>query len=560
MKHILLINPPIADFYQTAIRQQPLGLEYIAAILTEKGYTVHQVDALNTKSKYHLPLPHRLEYLKKFYPAHDLSPFKLFTQYQHFGLSFEEIRSRLKLITPDVIGITANFTSYFNNALTTAKICKQLFPKVPVVMGGHHVTVLPHSALTSGYVDFVILGEGEFVFLELIKILNTKDTTKLANLHGLVFKKETGIQINPPQHYIENLDALPFPNASQNFSRYKMMITSRGCPRGCTFCSIEKVMGKKVRKRSISSIVAEIRQAIAHGVTCIDFEDDNLTFNFTHASTLFKFLIDNFKGQQIRFSAMNGLEVETLNETLIALMKQAGFEWLNIPLVSGNIEVRKQIYRHQSNEKFLSIIKLAQLYQLKVVAYIILGLPEDKLQHMLDDIIFLAGQKLLIGPSVFYPPPGTPIYDLCLAKGYIQPDNFEQLRSSAIPVQTEKFSRTDIVTLFRFVRVINFIKKIIDQNLNHDEHLLPYLHQFKLGDNSLIFNHKLTSDEIGMLLLQQLFINGELKGLTRKTGSETLYQYQWIDYHHSPSLVTAFLQSLNGKRFVGVETAHAFLL
>ena len=113
-KRILLINPPIEDFYQTEIRQEPLGLEYIAALLKKNGFIVYILNALAKKSTKNIPLPKQLFYLKIFYPSDDLSPFKLFTQYQHFGMSLEEIRAELKFINPDFIGISVNFTPYFS--------------------------------------------------------------------------------------------------------------------------------------------------------------------------------------------------------------------------------------------------------------------------------------------------------------------------------------------------------------------------------------------------------------------------------------------------------------
>ena len=318
-------------------------------------------------------------------------------------------------------------------------------------------------------------------------------------------------------------------------------------------------MGKKVRTRSIASVVEEIRIAVERGTKFIDFEDDNLTFNRDRAGKLFQALIDNFSNKGIAFSAMNGLDAETLDDELIYLMKAAGFEWLNIPLVSGNQKVQNRIRRHQSKSKFLEVVQLAKHYELKVVAYLILGLPEDRPEQMLQDIIFLAAQKVLLGPSIFYPPPGTPTYENCLSKGYIKKGNYLELRSSAIPVETKHFQRVDLVTLFRLVRVINYLKQLVDQTLNKDENFYLYLERQVSNANELTYNFKLSFLEIGHKLLYQLFIKGELKGLALKTKANGRFVYQWLNYSHSPILVHNFLQSLKGQRIPGIQQECGFL-
>ena len=237
INRILLINPPIQDFYQTEIRQEPLGLEYLVAILLKNGYNVFIFNALACKSRKCVLFPSLLSYLKKFYPSTDVSPFKLFTHFYHFGKSFEELQQESKDFNPDLIGISANFTPYFETVLKTAKVCKKILPQVPVVMGGHHATAKPGEILQSEYVDYVVLGEGEATFLELLETLSRGRIRKLENMAGIAFKNGLQLVINQPQKFITDLDSLPSPLTSQPL-KHKMIITSRGCPRGCNFCSI----------------------------------------------------------------------------------------------------------------------------------------------------------------------------------------------------------------------------------------------------------------------------------------------------------------------------------
>ncbi len=550
---ILLINPPIEDFYQTKIRQEPLGLEYLAAYLRAHHYTVHILDALNKDNKKTISIPQKLSYLKKYYPVGDISPFKLYGHYKHFGMDDSDIKNHVLTFKPHYIGISSNFTPYFDYALNTAKICKNVYPDVPVIMGGHHVTAAPESALNSGYVDYIILGEGEFTFLKLLNILKHQHYDKLNSFSGIAFRKLDQIQIYPVQEFIANLDELPVPRNVQYFQS-KMILTSRGCPRNCNFCSIEKVMGKRIRLRSVESVIQEITLAIKSGITTIDFEDDTLTFNKKHAIQLFNALIHHFGERDITFSARNGIDANTLDEELIRLIKNAGFRWLNLPLVSGSQQIQNQLSRNQSHTHFSNIIKLAAHYHLKITAYLIIGLPEDNPLRLLDDIIYLATQQVLLGPSIFYPPPGTQTFENCVNRGYIDREDYLKFRSTALAVTTEHFSRNDLITLFRLCRVINYLKYLIDKK---------QISSFQTFSDSVITfsdnmntTHKLDSLEIGQILLHQLFQNGKLRGLKLKQPKNVHYQYEWIEYAQSPQIIERFIKLINMKKIRGVETNH----
>ena len=102
---ILLIQPPVRDFYQTAIRTQPIGLAYLAASLEDHGFAVEILDCQITSRKEALPLPNKFSFIQDHYPRGDLSPLRLFSHYCHFGLSYREIEERMRQSRADVIGI-----------------------------------------------------------------------------------------------------------------------------------------------------------------------------------------------------------------------------------------------------------------------------------------------------------------------------------------------------------------------------------------------------------------------------------------------------------------------
>lgn len=537
IKKILLINPPIQDFYQTEIRQQPLGLKYIQAMLDRAGFETHLLDCLASPQKRTIPIPEPMGYLRSYYHPNDLSPFKLFTHYRHFGLNFDQIAQRIRDLRPDLVGISCNFTPYFDTALETARLCKAILPEVPIVAGGHHVTAEPIEVLKSGYFDFAILGEGEERILKLIAALTSNNTGALKAIDGLAYQDDGKIVVNPIRTYIENLDNLPVPTQSEKIA---MLITSRGCPKNCNFCSIAKVMGKRVRFRSIDRVLDEIALGIKNGIRHFDFEDDHLTADRERARQLFQEIVDRFSGYQLKLSAMNGLLADSLDEYLVRVMKAAGFEWLNVPLVSGSPKVQQRITRHQSYQHFSNVVFWAQNYGLKVVAYLILGLPEDTLEQMLADILFLAGLPVVIGPSVFYPPPGAQTFENCVRQGYISGADFLVYRSTALPVETEYFSRTDLVTLFRLIRAINFLKHWIDSGIAIDYSDLAVC-GFRDADGLLITERKLKPNEIGLLLLDELLTRSRLRGLVLRKRSERRYEYDWLNYEVNQVLIERFV-------------------
>ena len=330
------------------------------------------------------------------------------------------------------------------------------------------------------------------------------------------------------------------------------ILTSRGCPKKCNFCSIHKVMGRKFRYRSVESIITEMRGYISLGVRKFDFEDDHLALNRDRAKTLFRKIIENFSGEKLQISAMNGILADSLDEELISLMKKAGFEWLNIPLVSGSDEVQCKIGRRQNREHFVQVIKWARKYDLKIVAYLILGLPEDTLEQMLDDIIFLSQVPVLIGPSVFYPPPGAETFENCVRQNYISGKDFSLYRSTGYSVETENFERKDLVTLFRLVRLVNFWKGEIDQspanNFSLDDSLV-----FQ-SENDLIFesDEKLSPLQIAEIVTANLMAKKVFFGVKKVSARKNKFGYQFFPYAVSANVLGSFLRKIKSIKISGV--------
>jgi len=467
---ILLIQPPIQDFYQTSIRTQPIGLAYLAASLKNHGHDVEILDC-QTEKKKSIPTRAELSYLKDFYPFDDRSPFKLYTGYYHFGMSYEEIKQRIIGSKADVFGISSSFTPYHGEALEIARIITQWDRRKIVVMGGAHVSCDPEDVLRSPFVDYVVLGEGEVRFPLLLEEIGKGKAKGIEKIDGIGYRKDGEIQINPLQNFIRDLDSLPHPTRELlDLDRYRlrkkrstMIITSRGCPHGCGYCSAHLVMGTSFRTRTPEAILKEMVECQKqYGIRIFDIEDDNFTFDQQRAKQLMNLIIEDFGEEKIELSAMNGVSFASLDGELLKLMRKAGFHTINLSYVSTDPSTKERMGRPKTTTEFDEILEQAERFSLNVTAYAILGMLGQTIEEMVDTLIYLMGKKVLIGPSIYYPTPGTPLFERC-NKEDILPRHPVQWRSSAFPIETKEFNRLDLLTLFRLARVINFIKGKVDE-------------------------------------------------------------------------------------------------
>jgi radical SAM superfamily enzyme YgiQ (UPF0313 family) len=194
-----------------------------------------------------------------------------------------------------------------------------------------------------------------------------------------------------------------------------------------------------------------------YSIQVFDIEDDNFTFDQERAKRLMSLVIENFGEGKLELSAMNGVSFASLDGELLKLMKRAGFHTINLSYVSTDLSTKEKMRRPKGTTEFDKILEETEQFGLNVIAYAILGMPGQTIEEMVNTLIYLMGKKVLIGPSVYYPTPGTPLFERC-KKEDILPPHLSQWRSSAFPIETKEFNRLDLLTLFCLARVINFIK------------------------------------------------------------------------------------------------------
>ena len=473
---VLLIQPPVQDFYDTDVRLQPIGLCYLKTAAKKYLPEVEVVirDYHGGCGRNTVAIPKELRYLVDYYPVADKSPFSAFHQYYHFGKSFDEIEADIVEIQPDIVGISSLFTPYYREALEVAARVKRRL-KVPVLIGGSHASAAPASLLYSPHVDYIIRGEGEKPFVEFLRFL--RGQRRIEEVPNLAYKKDGEVYFNPVADNLP-LNDLPIPDLSDfQLSSYDLagkpmafMVTSRSCPHKCSFCSVHTTFGTNYRRRSLENVLEEIELRHQQGYQVIDFEDDNLTYYKSTFKELCRRLIARFPNREMEFVAMNGISYLSLDDELLELMFAAGFSQLNLALVSSDKTVRETTKRPHTLDAYLKVVHRAVRLGFKIVSYQILGLPNESLASMIQTLAFNARLPVLLGASPFYLTPASPI---SRGIGLTEAD-YVRARLTAMAVETDEFRPEDIYTLFITTRIINFLKGL---PLTSSADLMELLHQ-----------------------------------------------------------------------------------
>jgi len=392
--NIILINPPQATQYS----QPPLGLAMVATVLEKNGYLVKILD---------------------------LPALRLFEN------SLPAIIRREK---PDVVGITA-MTPTISSAVSVAKKVKESDSNITVVLGGAHATILPEETLQSTpEIDIIVRGEGEQTTLELVKALE-KDPSNINHILGITYRKGDSMKSNPPRAPILDLDVLPFPAFHLlPIRRYRLhppfgrrtpvmpIITSRGCPYRCIFCS-KSVFGKKYRSNSSAYVVDEIRHLNEKfGVKEIKFYDDVFTLDKKRVIAISRQL----KEQEIDIPWTCETRVNLVDRELLGVMKDAGCYMIAYGVESGNQGVLNSLKKDITLEQAIKAFKLTHEAGIETVAYFMIGSLGETPKTIMETIKF--AKKLdpdFVQFSISTPYPGTRLYCLAVKEGYV-PEKWDE--------------------------------------------------------------------------------------------------------------------------------------
>lgn len=359
----------------------------------------------------------------------------------------EPVTEFIQRFRPHIVGITAN-TPQVKQAWRTAKVIKEVHD-CPVVLGGPHVSVLPEESCEKPYVDIVARGEGEDTWIDLCNRLerylqDQPDYHTDAFLHpeneifkdclGVTYKTSDGqIHNNPDRPTIADLDSLPFPayhlfkmdrytnlqpatdhvDGARSFS----IMTSRGCPYRCTFCS-QSIMPIKWRSRSPESVLAEWRHLVEDfGAQEIGILDDSANIRVKRLEEMANLLIEN-NLNQVPWIFVNGIRANLASKELLGLLKKAGLKRTAFGVETGDPEIMKTIDKKIDMATIREAFANAKAVNLETIGFFIIGLPgetRESMQRTIDFAIEL--DPVIANFSMMTPYPGTKVYEIVKRQG-----------------------------------------------------------------------------------------------------------------------------------------------
>ncbi len=360
---------------------------------------------------------------------------------------------------PNLIGITAN-TPQVKQAWRTAKAIKEVHD-VPIVLGGPHVSVaaegLDYESVERPYVDMVVRGEGEAPWLEISNkvedfLRSSEDTSTAAlmdpNKHiwdemlGITYKTSDGqVYRNMDAKVINDLDSLPWPaynlfrmNKYTNLqpatdhvdgARSFSIMTSRGCPYRCTFCS-QSIMPIKWRARTAENVIEEWRHLVHElGAEEIGVLDDSANIRRDRLMVLSDMLIEN-KLNHVPWIFVNGIRANLADKVLMAKLKEAGLLRTAFGVETGNPDMIKAIDKHVDHDTIRQAFKNCKEVGLQTIGFFIIGLPGDTRETMQDTIDFaIELDPLIANFSMMTPYPGTKVYEIVKREGKLLMDDWE---------------------------------------------------------------------------------------------------------------------------------------
>lgn len=458
MLKVMLINPPQKHYKKSAgfCSYFPLGLLYIASGVKEIC-NLKILDCLATN----------FTVVEK-------------DNYIIYGTPFSRIKEMVEDFSPNVVGITVPSSAQSEMAKALSNLCKTIDPETIIVFGGPDASVRYEKHLMEDTCDYCVVGEGEETFFEFITGLQNCQSNE--QIPGLATKRGERI-VYTPREPIKDLDQLPYPaydlinfddylcdaNLYQSRSLIKensiSIISSRGCPFSCIFCSVKCTMGGKFRYHSAPYVVEHLKYLVKeYGIKRFHFEDGNATLNRRRYEQILEGIID--EKLDIKWDIPDGVRVDTLDEELLRKMKAAGCIDISIGVESANDRVLNEIIKKNlSLEKVVEIASICQSLELQLNAFYIIGFPGETIKEMEETIDFALNlyERYQVTPYLFFATPlyGTELYHICLREGIIGDELTDEQLSTGTSIfgdpiiQTNEFSKTDLKKL-----ALNFILKL----------------------------------------------------------------------------------------------------
>ena len=421
----------------------PLGICYVAAACEEAGADVTILD----------------------YIVRKYSPLKLAAEMDAFR--------------PDVIGANS-VTLNFKGAAAIMQEAKRHNPDVITMMGGPHVSFDAVSTLNKyPEIDLIVIGEGEETLKELLPLIHNR--SRWEHVAGIAFRKDGEVIFTGRRELIHDLDTLPKPARHLlPMSRYQALgfpvsiITSRGCPNQCIFCLGRKMVGYKLRYRSPKLVVDEVEEILSYGFTRINIADDLFTSNKDRVRTF----CDEIKKRGIKFAWTAFSRVNTADEEVLTMMKEAGCETVSFGIETGNTEMIKRIRKGITLEQSRKAVQACHKAGVTPHASFVIGLPGETWETINDTKEFAESLGINYGYHLLAPFPGTTIWE--------ETDKFD------IEILTDDFDLYD-------------------------------------ANHAIVKTSALTAEDIESFMNEHLHVHEEIwKEVVRRVNEGTSTEYEWL--------------------------------
>lgn len=387
--NVTLLYPEASHIKEFMSERPPLGMAYIASFLEREGHKVYILD-MNVE---------------------DDADEKL-----HSAIAFS-----------DVIGISI-LSVFYLSAMELIKRIRKIHSLVPIIVGGAHVTALPERVLEENDVQFATIGEAEESFAEIVTALPDGD---FSNIKGICYKNSNGVHLTERRPPKKDLDDLPFPARHLlNIDKYVnymgrrrvgVMMTSRGCPFQCFYCS--RNIDKTWRGRSPNNVVEEIEEIYhKYGRRCIYFHDDLFTFDKARLIGICKEILK----RKLDITWLCASRVDFIDEERLFWMKKAGCRAIHYGIESGDQEIIKKMGKNITLEQAQRTIDMTKKHKIYMKGYFIIGFPwdtEETIKKTIDFALKSGTDELQF--TMLMPYPGTPCWDQAVEEGSIDPNNMD---------------------------------------------------------------------------------------------------------------------------------------
>jgi radical SAM superfamily enzyme YgiQ (UPF0313 family) len=419
---ILLIDPPQLSLERIVTdRGYNLGLTSIAAYLRINGIDTAVLTSdlliehpsINIlKDPLALVIPDGLRISPAEIATRQQEVFRIVNEPDH--IIWRKLSDVVTETRPKAVGISY-LTAMDGIVKKVASLVKSINSDIKVVVGSYHPTFCPEDVLRNSDIDFAVIGEGEVPLLRLIQEIKA-DTPRWEMVPSIYFRDDGQIRSTPPASQLKDLDDLPFPArdlvlySDYDFYRVHSVITTRGCPYKCSFCSDRRFWSGKMRRRSVESVLEELiflKQTYTK-IDYVDFVDGTFTYDRKYLRKLCQALIE----QELNISWRCTARYDTVDKDMLKLMKKAGCYALYLGLESGSDQVLKDLNKNINVKRIVEIAKVIRSSGIISVTSVLLGSPSETEEDIEETIRIMKQLKTdFFDVHTFIPLAGTQFYD-----------------------------------------------------------------------------------------------------------------------------------------------------